>query len=134
MIMTNIDKVSSAVSEWIFKVAASVLPKYQIPAGSTIGNIMQGFFGINPASYNVWNELGFLAEPVIQTMVTPLVNQYLGSLPEDKIKEIAFKFVDSMVAEANRKGSINLFGMQLGSDAFNGLRNIMVSKLGEYEG
>ena len=132
--MTNLDKVSSAVSEWIFKVAASVFPKYQIPAGSTIGNIMRGFFGINPASYNVWNELGFLAEPIIQTMVTPRVNQYLGSLPEDKIKEIAFKFVDSMVAEANRKGSINLFGMQLGSDAFNGLRNIMVSKLGEYEG
>ena len=132
--MTNLDKVSSAVSEWIFKVAASIFPKYQIPAGSSIGNIMQGFFGINPASYNVWNELGFLAEPIIEVMVSPLVRQYLGSLPDDQIKSIAFKFVDSMVAEANRKGSINLFGMQLGADAFNGLRNIMVAKLGEYEG
>lgn len=95
---------------------------------------MQGFFGINPASYNVWNELGFLAEPIIEVMVSPLVRQYLGSLPDDQIKSIAFKFVDSMVAEANKKGSINLFGMQLGADAFNGLRNIMVAKLGEYEG
>lgn len=132
--MTNIDKVSSAVSEWVFKVAASVLPKYQIPAGSGLGNIMQGFFGINPASYNLWNELGFLAEPVIEVVVSPMIRQYLGSLPDEQVKGIAFKFVDSMVAEANRKGSINLFGMQLGADAFNGLRNIMVSKLGEYEG
>ena len=56
-----VNKVSNALAEWGYKVASSFLPAYRIPEGSAIGNIMQGFFGMNPASYNVWKELGFLA-------------------------------------------------------------------------
>ena len=122
--------VGSAVSEWLFKVAASIFPKVHIPTESAIGKFMYGILGINPASYNVWNELGFLAEPTIQVMVVPLLNQYLGGMSDEQIKEVAMKYVDAMVAEVERKGSINLFGLELQADAFQDLKRIMAEKIG----
>lgn len=129
--MTSIDKVSLALSEWGFYVAKNVLPKFSIPPGSTIGNIMQGFFGINPASYNIWNELGFLAEPLIQSMVTPVVGKYLKSIPDEQVKDIALKFADAFVKQAKEKGSVNLFGLEMGEDAFTDLKAILESKFEE---
>ena len=129
--MTGIDKVSSALSEWGFYVAKNILPNFTIPQGSAIGNMMQGFFGINPASYNIWNELGFLAEPLIQSMVTPAVNKFLQNSPENQIQEIATKFADAFVKQAREKGSVNLFGIELKEDAFVDLKAILTSKFEE---
>lgn len=126
--MTNIDKVSAALSEWLFNVAASVLPKFKIPAESPIGKFMYGILGVNPANYNIWKELGFLAEPTIQVMVTPIVNKVLGAVPDDQIKEIAQKYVDALIAHAEDKGSVNIFGVELGANAFEGLKEILASK------
>ena len=67
--MAKIDIISQTLSEWAFKVAKTILPQVQIPVGGKLGGLMQ-IIGVNPATYNIWNELGFLAEPVIQTMVT----------------------------------------------------------------
>jgi hypothetical protein len=128
--MTNSALVSSAISEWIFKVAASVLPKVKIPTESAIGKFMYGILGVDPASYNLWNELGFLAEPTIEVVVSPMIGQYLGGLPDEQVKEVAMKYVDAMLSEVERKGSINLFGLQLGRDAFEDLKRIMTEKLG----
>ena len=128
--MTNSALVSSAISEWVFKVAASVLPKVRIPAESAIGKFMYGILGVDPAHYNLWNELGFLAEPTIEVVVSPMIGRYLGGLPEEQIKDVAMKYVDAMITEVERKGSINLFGLQLGRDAFEDLKRIMTEKLG----
>jgi hypothetical protein len=128
--MTNSALVSSAISEWIFKVAASVLPKVKIPTESAIGKFMYGILGVDPASYNLWNELGFLAEPTIEVVVSPMIGQYLGGLPDEQVKEVAMKYVDAMLTQVERKGSINLFGLELGRDAFEDLKRIMTEKLG----
>ena len=129
--MTNIELVSSAISEWSFKVAASVLPKVRIPADSAIGRLMSTFIGIDPASYNLWHELGFLAEPTIEVVVSPMIRQYLGGMSDEQVKSVVMKYIDSMLQQVERKGSINLFGMQLGRDAFEDLKRIMTEKLGE---
>lgn len=129
--MAQINNLIAAVSEWTFKVAASVLPKVKIPAESPIGKFMYGFIGVDPASYNLWEELGFLAEPTIEVVVSPMIHQYLGGMDDEQIKSISMKFVDSMIAQVDRKGSINLFGMQLQRDAFVDLKRIMTSKMGE---
>ena len=126
--MTNIDKVSAALSEWLFNVAASVLPKFKIPNESAIGKFMYGILGVNPSSYNIWKELGFLAEPTIQVIVTPMVTKLFGSIPDDQVKEIAEKYADSLLAHAKEKGCVNLFGMELGTNAFEGLKDILTSK------
>lgn len=129
--MSNIELVSAAASEWIFKIAASVLPKVTIPAESPIGKFMVGILGINPASYNLWNELGFLAEPTIEVMISPLIGQYLGGLSDEQVKSVALKYVDAMLEQVENKGKINLFGIHLQKDAFEDLKRIVVSKLGE---
>lgn len=129
--MTSIDKVSIALSEWAFNVAKSVLPKVGIPMESAVGKFMYGILGVNPASYNVWNELGFLAEPMIQTMVTPLVGRYMQGIPDEQVKDIAMKFADAFVKQAQEKGSVNLFGLEMGENAFVDLRAILASKFEE---
>ena len=126
--MSNIDKVSAALSEWIFNVAASILPKMKIPNESPIGKFMYGILGINPANYNIWKELGFLAEPTIQVMVSPMLTKFLGAMPDEQIKEIADKYVDALIARAQEKGSVNVFGIEIGPKSFVGLKELLASK------
>lgn len=128
--MTNIDKVSLAVSEWSFNVVKAFLPQFKIPIGGKLGGFMQ-ILGQDPATYNIWNELGFLAEPMIQTIVTPAVSKMLGSIPDEQIPELAMKFADSFVSRAEEVGSINLFGLELGKSTFERLKEILASKFGE---
>lgn len=129
--MTNLDKVSAAIGQWGFNVAKSVLPHVGIPAESAIGKFMYGILGVNPSSYNVWNELGFLAEPMIQTLVTPMVGRYLSGIPDDQVKDIAMKFADAFIQQAREKGGVNLFGLEIGENAFVDLKSILNSKFNE---
>lgn len=129
--MTSIDKIGVVLSQWLFNVAKSVLPQVGIPTESAIGKFMYGILGVNPASYNLWNELGFLAEPVIQTMVTPMVNKYMSGIPDEQVKDIALKFADAFVTQAQQKGSVNLFGLQMGENAFADLKSMLVAKFEE---
>lgn len=126
--MTNIDKVSAALSEWLFNVASSILPKMKIPTESPIGKFMYGILGVNPANYNIWKELGFLAEPTIQVMVAPMVSKLLSAVPEDQIQEIVQKYADALLEKAQEKGSVNVFGIELGANAFSGLKEILAAK------
>ena len=125
--MTNIDKVSLAVSEWAFNVAKAFLPQFKIPVGGKLGGLMQ-MIGADPATYNIWNELGFLAEPMIQTMVTPMLNRALSGMPDEQIPDLAMKFVDSFIQRADEKGSVNLFGIELGKSSFERLKELLESK------
>lgn len=129
--MNNTDKVSLALSQWGFNVAKSVLPKINIPTESAIGKFMYGILGVNPASYNIWSELGFLAEPMIQTLVTPVVGRYMQGIPDEQVKDIALKFADAFIEQAQQKGAVNLFGLQMGEDAFADLKEILTSKFQE---
>ena len=129
--MTSIDKVSVALSEWVFNVAKSVLPKVGIPTESAVGKFMYGILGVNPATYNDWNELGFLAEPMIQTMVTPMVGKYLQGIPDEQVQDVVMKFADAFVKQAREKGSVNLFGLEMGENAFTDLKAILTSKFNE---
>ena len=122
--MTNLDKVSAALGQWGFNVAKSVLPSVKIPVGGKLGGLMQ-LIGADPSTYNIWNELGFLAEPLIQTVVTPAVHRMLGSIPDDQIPELAMKFVDSFIQRADEKGGVNLFGIELGKSTFERLKEIL---------
>lgn len=128
--MTNLDKVSAALGQWGFNVVKSVLPSVKIPVGGKLGGLMQ-LIGADPSTYNIWNELGFLAEPLIQTMVTPAVHRMLGSIPDDQIPELAMKFVDSFIARAEEKGGVNLFGIELGKSTFERLKEILSSQFEE---
>lgn len=126
-----IDKVTSALSAWAFNIAKSILPKVNIPTESAIGKFMYGILGVNPASYNVWNELGFLAQPTIQAFISPMLNRVLQGMTDEQIKDIVMQYADAMLAEVDRKGSINLFGLELRRDAFEDLKRMLTEKIGE---
>lgn len=125
--MTNIDRVSAALGEWGFNIVKAVLPQINIPVGGKLAGLMQ-IMGADPATYSIWNELGFLAEPLIQTVVTPAVHNMLSGIPEDQVPILANKFVDSFIARAEEKGSVNLFGLDLGKPSFERLKEIITSK------
>lgn len=128
--MAKIDIISQALSEWAFKVAKSILPQVQIPVGGKLGGLMQ-IIGVNPATYNIWNELGFLAEPLIQTLVTPAVGRMLQGIPDEQVGELALKYVDAFIEQAKKKGSVNLFGVELEKDDLKELKSLLESKLKE---
>ena len=120
-----------ALGKWGFDIAKSILPTYRIPQGSTIGNMMQGFLGINPASYNVWDELGFLAEPLIQSVVSPMVNKVMAGMSEEQAKDVVEKFVDSFIEQSKKKGSVNVFGIAIDPDEFESLKAMLTSSMEE---
>lgn len=128
--MTNLDKVSLALSEWVADVAKGLLPQVGIPAESAVGRFMYGVLGINPASYNVWNELGFLLEPLIQTLATPAVRKMLGEIPDEQIPELAHKFADAFMDQATKKGSVNLFGIEIEPAEFQQLKAKLTERMG----
>lgn len=128
--MTNIEKLSEILTEWLSNVASSVLPKVSIAPTSSIGRVMNGFFGIDLASYSVWNELGFLAKPAINSFVQPMLVKYLSFMPEEKIKSTALEMVGAMVKQAEMKGYVNLFGIQIGKNAFDDLHMMIESMEG----
>ena len=126
--MANIDILADALTEWGANVVKSVLPKVQIPPTSSIGRIMSGFLGINPATYNIYNELGFIIEPTVKTVILPMVTKYAGGIPDDQLKDLAFSYCEAFKKQASDKGYVNVFGVQLGESAFVGLEEILTDK------
>lgn len=123
--MTTIDKVSIVLGRWGFDVAKSILPSYRIPPGSAIGNMMQGFLGVNPATYNVWEELGFLAEPMIQSLVSPMVNKALAGMSDEQARDVVDKFVDAFIEQAKKKGEVNIFGISVDKGDLENLKALL---------
>jgi hypothetical protein len=123
--MNNIDKLSNIIAEWLSNIMASVLPKVSISPTSGIGKVMNGLLGIDLSTYNVWNELGFIATPVINAFSKPMLQQYLSLIPEEQIKDVALNMVNAMVEQANMKGHINIFGVEVGRNAFEDLKRMV---------
>ena len=126
--MAKIDIVGKTLSEWAFKVTSSILPQVQIPVGGTLAGFMQ-ILGVNPVTYNIWQELGFLAEPVISTLVTPAVGRMLQGIPDEQVGELALQYVDAFIAQAKKKGSVNLFGIALDENDLTDLRSMLEERL-----
>ena len=120
-----------ALGKWGFDIAKAILPSYRIPPGSAIGNMMQGFLGVNPATYNVWNELGFLAEPMIQSIVSPMINKVLAGMSDEQAKDVVDKFVDAFIEQAKKKGEVNVFGISVDVKDLESLKAMLTEKIDE---
>lgn len=108
----------------MFNVASSFLPQVRMSPSSGIGRIMT-IIGIDVSRYNPWNELGFLAEPVVETVLAPMIGKYLSGFSEEQLTDAVEKIVDSCISQSKEKGYVNIFGIQLGSDAFEGLKDLL---------
>ena len=121
----EIKSITIGISEWLENVIASALPKVSISPNGTIGKMMNGFFGIDLSTYNVWKELGFLAQPMLQNFVAPTIEKYLTMIPEEQREKAIMSLVDAMIDKAEKDGYVNVFGIQLGKNAFQGLKDIL---------
>lgn len=128
--MTSIDKLAEAITEWGMNVAKSVLPNVKITPQSGIGSFMQ-MLGIDPMSYNIYNELGFLLKPTMRRFIQPTLVKYLGGMTDAEVEETALEYAEAMREKANERGYINLFGIQVGANAFDGLKDILTAKFNE---
>lgn len=128
--MASIDKLSEALTEWGMNVAKSVLPNVKIPPTSGIGSFM-AMLGVDTRTYNIYDELGFLLKPTMRRVIQPMLNKYLGGMTDAEVEEMAMEYVEAMREKANEKGYINLFGIQVGSNAFDGLKEILIDRFNE---
>lgn len=126
--MSNILKVNEALTEWMMNVAKSVLPNVAIPPTSSIGGLMQ-MIGVDPRTYSIYDELGFIIKPVINHYVSPMVGKFFDGKSDAEVKEMAMMFAESFREQAQNKGYVNLFGIQLGTSAFDGLIEILNQKM-----
>ena len=130
--MSSIDKLSNALTEWGMNVAKSVLPNVTIPPQSGLGSFMQ-MIGVNVSSYNIYNELGFLLKPTMRRLIQPTLHKYLGDMTDAEVEEMTMEYIEAMRQEASSKGGyLNLFGIQVGADAFDGLRDIVTNEFNRY--
>lgn len=127
--MNNIEKLSAALAEWGTNVAASVLPQVSIPPTSTIGRVMSGFLGLDISNYNIYKELGFLIQPTMNAAVKPMLTKYLSGFSDEKIEELAKVYAEAFLAQAREKGAVNIFGIELGANAFEGLCEIIEERM-----
>ena len=128
--MASIDKLGEALSEWGLNVAKSVLPNVKIPPQSGIGSFMQ-MLGVDINSYNIYNELGFLLKPTMRRFIQPTLARYLNGMSDAEVEEMAMEYAEAMREKANEKGYVNLFGIQVGANAFDGLKDILTTKFNE---
>ena len=126
--MAKVDILSQALSEWAFKVAKSILPQVHIPVGGKLAGLMQ-VIGVNPATYNIWNELGFLAEPLIHNMLSPAVVRLLQGVPDEQVEELAIKYVDAFIARSKEKGAVNVFGVEIEEAEWQELKTLLQTRL-----
>lgn len=125
----KVERTIEAVCEWLMNIGASALPQMKIPPQSAVGRLMAGAFGIDPSTYNVWNELGFLLGPTVKSLVAPKLEGFLSALPDEGYNDAVMSFVDSFIQQARSKGYVDLFGIQLGENAFIRLQEILRDKL-----
>lgn len=126
--MASIDKLGEALTEWGMNVAKSVLPNVQIPPQSGIGSFMQ-MLGVDIRTYSIYDELGFLLKPTIKHYIEPMLGKFFDGKSDEEIKASVMSVAEEMRNQARVKGYVNVFGIQLGESAFNGLIDILNQKL-----
>lgn len=128
--MASIDKLMDGLSQWGMNIAKSVLPNVKIPPTSSIGSFMQ-MIGVDIRTYSIYDELGFLLQPTMRRLLAPTLNKYLGGLSDVEVEEVAMEYVEAMRTKAAEKGYVNIFGIQVGANAFDGLKDILTDKFNE---
>lgn len=128
--MASIDKLGEALAEWGMNVAKSVLPNVKIPPQSGIGGFM-AMLGVDTSTYNIYNELGFLLKPTMRRFIQPTLSKYLGGMTDAEVEEMALEYAEALRTQAMEKGYVNIFGVQVGANAFDGLKDILTTKFNE---
>lgn len=128
--MGSLEKLTDGLAVWGMNIAKSVLPNVKIPPTSGIGSFMQ-MLGVDIRTYSIYDELGFLLQPTMRRLISPTLSKFLGGMSDVEVEEMAMEYVEAMRAKAAEKGYVNIFGVQVGANAFDGLKDILTEKFNE---
>lgn len=128
--MGSLDKLTDGLAVWGMNIAKSVLPNVKIPPTSGIGSFMQ-MLGVDIRTYSIYDELGFLLQPTMRRLISPTLSKFLGGMSDVEVEEMAMEYVEAMRTKAAEKGYVNIFGVQVGANAFDGLKDILTEKFNE---
>lgn len=128
--MGSLDKLADGLAVWGMNIAKSVLPNVKIPPTSGIGSFMQ-MLGVDIRTYSIYDELGFLLQPTMRRLISPTLSKFLGGMSDVEVEEMAMEYVEAMRTKAAEKGYVNIFGVQVGANAFDGLKDILTEKFNE---
>lgn len=91
------------------QILAAVVSEWARPAISQIaaGNIMRlpmlqslqatiGSLGLVSGAYNLQKDIEPLIQPVINSLITPLLSRYFGQIPEESIPQMAHDIVEKV--------------------------------------
>ncbi len=109
---SNTEKLTAVIVAWakpmIDTIVASRLADMQ-PVQAANGWVRK-YFPV-AADYSIVNDLSFLAVPATEIILEPMIRKGIDKLgvSDQDIPAYVAKLVDSMVNEADRKGSVTLF-------------------------
>mgnify|MGYP003419903222 CR=1 FL=1 len=109
--MTNAEKITSALIDWanpmLDDIAAQVIGKNQTMTVAT--EWIRKYFPVS-AEYSLWNDLKFLASPLMQTSISRMMTQGIQSLglSDEELPEYARGILASLSQEAESKGQLQL--------------------------
>lgn len=128
--MTNIEKFASALKEWLRPILSEILPNVRIPAQSMFGGIMRNYLGIDPASYNIWEELGTVVlDPTIEQVLRPAMRKLSQVVPDEDVPAAVQSYLDAFRKKTEQDGVVNIFGIQFEQQAFDNFERLFKSKL-----
>ncbi len=109
--MTNAEKITSALIDWanpmLDDIAAQVIGKNQTMTVAT--EWIRKYFPVS-AEYSLWNDLKFLASPLMQAGISRMMTQGIQSLglADEELPEYARGILASIRQEAESKGQLQL--------------------------
>lgn len=109
--MTNAEKITSALIDWanpmLDDIAAQVIGKNQTMTVAT--EWIKKYFPVS-AEYSLWNDIKFLASPLMQTSISRMMTQGIQSLglSDEELPEYARGIIASIRQEAESKGQLQL--------------------------
>ena len=109
--MTNAEKITSALIDWanpmLDDIAAQVIGKNQTMTVTT--EWIKKYFPVS-AEYSLWNDIKFLASPLMQASVSRMMTQGIQNLglTDEELHEYARGILASIRQEAESKGQLQL--------------------------
>lgn len=131
--MKNADKLTAIITQWAKPMTDDFAQ--QIMSGNEwINRANQWIRKYFPVSenYSIWNDISFLAMPVIEISIEPRIAGFLSKMgiADEMIPEYAHKVMDALVKEAETKGQVRLLERYtISQDDVNRLKSLLNEEL-----
>ena len=127
--MSNSDKIITAIFDWLQPIITAQLPNTLQGFSDRVSGFMGKYLGIDLGNYNVFNELGFLMRPGLDHILRPKLLEVLSKVPDEQLPEMVTSMLDACIAQAEERGVVNIFGVEINAKGFRNLKTAINNNL-----